>query len=184
LKFPKLQKKCPNGEFSNQIPVDIPAPPNPDNTDNVVDTTPPDTEDDDTPPTLPGNLVVLPMQAISASEAQEPHVAANVFDGDLTTRWSAEGDGQWLQFDLGPNPVTIGQVAIAWHKGDSRSAAFTIDVSLDGTDWTEVYSGNSSGTSRDLEAYSFAAVATRYVRIVGFGNSANLWNSLLEVEID
>jgi F5/8 type C domain/Bacterial TSP3 repeat len=126
---------------------------------------------------------VLPVQSVIASAWQEPNVAANTLDMNLDTRWSAEGDGQWLQYDLGEANMTVHQVSIAWFKGNQRASAFTIEVSTNGQDWTEVYSGDSSGTTLELEPYAFADIAARYVRIVGFGNAANLWNSITEVEI-
>ena len=101
----------------------------------------------------------------------------------VKTRWSAKGEGQWIAYDLGAAQPTVSQVAIAWFKGNRRTAVFTIEVSMNGHDWTEVYSGGSSGKTRDLEPYAFAAVPARYIRLVGFGNDDNRWNSLTEVEI-
>ena len=127
--------------------------------------------------------VMLPVQAVTASAWQEPNVPANTLDMNFDTRWSALGDGQWLQYDLGEAHMTVSQVSIAWFNGNQRASAFAIEVSTNGQDWTEVYSGDSSGTTLELESYTFDNVTARYVRIVGFGNSANLWNSLTEVEI-
>jgi hypothetical protein len=85
-------------------------------------------------------------------------------------------------YDLG-TPRMVSEVAIAWYQGDRRQSAFTVEVSTNGTQWSAVHSGDSSGTTLDLESYSFAAVSARYVRIVGHGNKANTWNSVTEVEI-
>lgn len=41
----------------------------------------------------------------------------------------------------------------------------------------------SSGASLALETFSFTARSANYVRIVGHGNSTNLWNSYTEVRI-
>jgi hypothetical protein len=109
-------------------------------------------------------------------------VPANTTDGDLSTRWSAAGDGQWIAYDIG-TLATVNEVAIAWLSGAQRKASFAIAVSVDGKTWNEVFSGDSSGTTNDLEAYTFPSVSARYVRITGYGNSANQWNSINETEI-
>jgi hypothetical protein len=128
------------------------------------------------------NVVVLPVEAVTASSWDNPQVPTNTRDGDLNTRWAALGDGQWIMYDLGTQ-VQVSQVAIAWYQGTARQSAFTIDVSPDGATWTPVYSGESSGKTLELEPYTFAAVPARYVRLVGYGNTANRWTSITEVKI-
>ncbi len=125
-----------------------------------------------------------PLEVIDvvASDHRNEHVPANTLDGDLTTRWSASGDGAWIRFDLG-EPHTLSAVAIAWYKGDERSAEFDIEVSDDGERWTYVYGGVSSGEELSPEHHPFSSIAARYVRIVGHGNSENMWNSITEVEL-
>ena len=132
-----------------------------------------DGEDDD---------VLLPVQTVTASAGQAPNVATNTLDGNVNTRWSAEGAGQWLRYDLGAQR-TVSRVAIAWYLGNQRRSTFALQVSLNGTAWTEVYRGSSSGTTLALETYAFTAVPARYVRIVGYGNTTSQWNSITEVEI-
>ncbi|MFD8381200.1 discoidin domain-containing protein [Streptomyces sp. NPDC059679] len=48
---------------------------------------------------------------VSAS-ADDGNVPANTLDKDLSTRWSAEGDGVWIRYDLG-SAQAIGSVSIA-----------------------------------------------------------------------
>ena len=49
---------------------------------------------------VPGAYAALPIISAEAS-SDDGNVAANTLDGSLATRWSAQGDGQWIQFDLG-----------------------------------------------------------------------------------
>jgi F5/8 type C domain len=125
----------------------------------------------------------LPVLAVSASDFQDPNIPANTLDMDLNTRWSAQGAGQWIEFDLGEGAPTLNRVSIAWYQGVGRSTTFDIEVSTDGVTYTRVYGGYSSGTTVELQPHAFAAVSARYVRIVGFGNSFNDWNSITEVEL-
>jgi hypothetical protein len=130
-----------------------------------------------------GGSTKLPVSAVSAS-SDDGNVPANTLDGSLSTRWSANGDGQWIRFDLGTSR-TIDLVKIAWYKGDARSASFDVEVAdaADGP-WTRVLTGGqSSSTSTALETYDFTDAGGRYVRIIGRGNSVNDWNSLTEVEV-
>src|SRR5947207_2601061 len=123
----------------------------------------------------------LSVAGVSAS-ANDGNVPANTLDGSLSTRWSASGDGQWILFDLGASQ-TVGAVSIAWYKGDQRSSLLEIQTSANASTWTTVFAGASSGKTAALESYDFNDSAARYVRIVGHGNSQNLWNSISETEI-
>jgi hypothetical protein len=120
---------------------------------------------------------------VVASDYQAPNVPWNVIDGVLETRWSAEGDGQWLQLDLGSAGAVVDSIAIAWFKGDERVASFHVEVSMDGSTWIEVYRGESSGMALGIEAYAFTEVSARYVRIVGHGTTQSDWNSITQVRV-
>jgi len=119
---------------------------------------------------------------VSASAEQEPNVAPNTVDGDLSTRWSAPGEGVWIQHELS-GETALNQIGIAWQYGDKRAADFDIALSPDGSSWTTVYEGTSSGTTLEREYYSFASTPARYVRITGYGNTQNSWTSITEVDI-
>jgi hypothetical protein len=119
---------------------------------------------------------------VSAS-GDDGNVAANVLDNDLNTRWSASGDGQWIQFCLG-DTLSVTGVQIAFYSGNTRTSSFDVLTGNDGINWTTTSAGRvSSGTSLALETFSFTAVNAKYVRILGHGNSVNLWNSYTEVKI-
>jgi unsaturated chondroitin disaccharide hydrolase len=131
-----------------------------------------------TTPTPDVNLAVV---AVTAS-AHDGNVPQNTLDNNLSTRWSANGNGQWIRFDLGATK-TIAKVSAAWYLGNTRQATFDVQTSSNGTTWTTQFAGMSSGTTTQSETYDFADVAARYVRIVGHGNSQNTWNSITEVDI-
>ena len=138
---------------------------------------------------ISGNAPPSPMPpgscniSVTASDFQAPNAPGNTLDGNLNTRWSAQGDGQWIAYDLGEQQE-ISEVAIAWYRGDVRTADFEIEVSSDAERWTTVFTGRSSGRTVELQRYSFNTERARYVRIVGFGNSNNNWNSITEVDIN
>src|SRR5438876_977858 len=126
-------------------------------------------------------LPALPVASVVAS-ANDGNVPQNTLDNSLDTRWSAQGDGQWIRYDLGAL-VAVDHVDIAWYLGDTRISYFDIQVSLDTVTWTKVFSGQSSGQTLQLESYAFPTTAGRYVRIVGHGNNTSAWNGIADVAI-
>lgn len=148
------------------------------------------------PPPPPGPLTAsvtsLFVSSVSASGHQDPNVPQNTLDNNLATRWSAEGDGQWIQYDLGAL-TAVGRVDIAWYQDPGNpqypwESAFDIEVSPDAVTWTRVFSGRSTAGNAQPEGYGFSTVTGRYVRIVGHGqwDGATLdswWNSITEVDI-
>jgi glucose/arabinose dehydrogenase len=132
--------------------------------------------------------VAITVQAAPACEpvtasGNDGNVPANVLDNNLSTRWSANGDGQWIQLCLA-NTTTVTGVQIAFYNGNARTSTFDVLTSTDGVNFTTAASGLvSSGTSLNLETFTFASRTAKYVRIVGHGNSVNAWNSYTEVKI-
>ncbi|WP_260478950.1 discoidin domain-containing protein, partial [Kibdelosporangium aridum] len=125
----------------------------------------------------------LAIKAVTAS-ADDGNVPANTLDNNLNTRWSAEGDGVWIQYDLG-SAQTVGSVSIAWHKGDTRRDTFDVQLSGDGSSWTNVLTRkSSSGTTIQLQNYDFPDTSGRYVRITGHGNTSNNWTSITEATVN
>ena len=120
------------------------------------------------------------------ASADDGHGPENTIDGDLSpeSRWSAQGSGQWIQYDLG-SIQTLDSVEIAFYKGDQRVSNFDIQVAQVLGAWSTVLSGGvSNGNTTALQRFELADQSVRYVRIVGYGNSANNWNSLTEVVLN
>ncbi|WP_259617991.1 S-layer homology domain-containing protein [Paenibacillus doosanensis] len=132
----------------------------------------------------------------SSYQPNTNYVPANVVDGnweDPESRWSASGQGQWLQFDLGqPQPVTY--VQIAFLNAAERLSTFEILESNDpdfasSTVLLEKRKSRSlQATDSVLQPYVLSKPSTaRYLRFVGYGNTASgssgNWNSLTEVAL-
>jgi hypothetical protein len=125
----------------------------------------------------------LPISTVSAS-GNDGNVPANVSDNNPSTRWSNLGIGSWIQADLGSN-MNICSVVIAWYNGNIRQNNFGISVSSDGTSFTNVFTGKSSGTTLSPETYILPGGTTgRYVRITVNGNTQNNWASIAELSVD
>lgn len=119
----------------------------------------------------------------SGYESGTSNTPEKTMDFDLGTRWSANGAGQWILYDLGET-VTVNSVELAFYNGASRLAYFSIALSEDGQVFKEVFNGTSSGKTTELELYDFEDKKARFVKITGFGNSQSTWNSITETRIN
>lgn len=128
-----------------------------------------------------GEVVIIePSYVYSSSD--DGNVADNAFDGDLNTRWSANGSGETMTIYLG-DKYLVSDIQVAFFKGDTRQTSIIIEVSENTTNWTQVYDGISSGDTLSLEEVFTGSIDARYVRITGLGNTSNSWNSITEVQI-
>ncbi|WEV26665.1 polysaccharide lyase family 7 protein [Streptomyces sp. 71268] len=123
--------------------------------------------------------------AVTASTSDD-NAPANVVDDDFGTRWSGEGDGAWLQLDLGA-AKTVSQVKLATYRGDSRRNRFQLQY-WTGSSWSTAFDGSSSGTGTGLESFAIRPVETTKLRYVGHGyagedGTTGTWNSLTEVQV-
>jgi Ca2+-binding RTX toxin-like protein len=130
----------------------------------------------------PSYTEVTPGGNAASASTNDGNLPANTLDNDLGTRWSGQGDGHWLQYDLGASHV-VAYLTIASYSGNTRRARFDIQVSDDGATWNTVWVGQSSGATTAQEMYEIADVSARYIRLLGHGNSANAWNSFTEVDV-
>jgi len=105
----------------------------------------------------------------------------NVFDNDISTRWAALGQGEYLTIDLGER-YFVTEMHAAWFKGDARQTHYEIQISDDEINWVTAASGSSSGGTLEFEHID-VTYAGRYVRYVGFGNTSNDWNSVNELKV-
>jgi hypothetical protein len=103
----------------------------------------------------------------------------NAVDGFPDTRWSSEfSDPQWLAVDLGA-PLRISRVVLDWEAACAQ--AYAIQVSLDGTTWTDVYTTtNGAGGTEDIK---FAPTSARWVRFYGTKRATPFGYSLWEMRV-
>ncbi len=129
-----------------------------------------------------GPVLLSQGRAAKASSVESSSLPAGAaFDGNLTgTRWaSKEGvDPQWLQVDLGA-PAHISQVKLTWEAAYAK--AYKIQVSVDGTTWTTIYSTTAgNGGTDDLIGLSGTG---RYVRMDGTARGTAYGYSLYEMQV-
>ena len=128
---------------------------------------------------LPDGAKFVNVKSVVASDIPQPENApANVIDGNFKTRWSADANGAYIELDLGEVKDLSG-VAVAFMDGSLRFSKYEIQISEDNFNYYRIFNGRSTGTTEEYE-YLAAPVKARYVRLVGFGNTENEWNSVTE----
>ena len=140
------------------------------------------------PPEPPGSCDRTDSLAIfnvtSEGDFDDDFSPTRAVDNDLDTesRWSANGIGRTITFDLG-EISTVRQVNTAWYRANIRQAFFDVETSADNRSWQTVLSGAVATGTQGLIDFDVAESEARYVRIVGQGNSDSNWNSLIEANI-
>jgi hypothetical protein len=111
---------------------------------------------------------------------------SSAIDGNsTTTRWSsyqsgAENNNQWIAIDLG-NTYQVNKVILNWETSYGKS--YKIQVSTNGTDWTEV-SSITNNASAGIKTHSFTSTEARHVRMLGIERGYEYGSfSLYEFEI-
>ena len=125
---------------------------------------------------------ILPISSVTASGYQLGNPPSNAIDADLNTRWANDGVGSWIRADLG-STQNICSVDIAWYSGNTRQYHFVIATSTDGSTFTNVFNGDSSGTTLNSEKYTISNINARYVKVTVNGNTQNNWASIYDLKI-
>ncbi|WP_338496229.1 glycosyl hydrolase family 8 [Streptomyces sp. SJL17-4] len=141
---------------------------------------------------LSAPLTLLPHQAAAADtlvSVGKPAAASSIeasgfepargVDANTGTRWaSAEGiDPQWMRIDLGSSH-TVSRVKLNWEAAYART--YKIQTSMDGTNWTDVYSTSTGDGAIDDLTVSGTG---RYVRMHGTARGTTYGYSLWEFEV-
>lgn len=120
---------------------------------------------------------------VTASEIPQPQNGPlNVVDQDFGTRYAAEGMGPYVTLEL-EEVNRVDSVAVSFMSGDARVYTYKIEISLDGVSWKEVFNGKSSGTTAGYNFTEVPGEMAKFVRVTGYQNSSNAWNSITEVAV-
>jgi uncharacterized repeat protein (TIGR02059 family) len=132
-------------------------------------------------------LSVARIIAIDASSYQTPDYPENIIDGNITTKWAAEGDYQSLIFTLA-EPFMINHLEIAFFQGQKCESYFDVYASKDNLSWNPILiRAVSCDFSGERQVFDFpdsdTEVEYSYLKLVGRTNSLNTWNYFSEIKI-
>jgi hypothetical protein len=109
----------------------------------------------------------------------------DAIDGDLKTWWANKEVPSWLQVDL-QKTTTLCSVEVAWNKGEDRTYDFEIATSTDGSIFTPVFKGKSSGNTENYEKYdldNFSPDVKSLKLSITDSSSKKGWVSIKEVKL-
>lgn len=125
-----------------------------------------------------GKVELIPSKIDFSNIGNVANPEISLMDGRLDTRWAAEGECNIVfAFD---KAVDMDMITVAFHIGNQRQSKFDLEVSEDGVNYTNVFSGLSSGTSNSPEQFAFSKQKVKYVKFLGHGNSTSMWNNITE----
>ncbi|MCG8698448.1 MAG: glycoside hydrolase family 9 protein [Bacteroidales bacterium] len=128
------------------------------------------------PPTTPN--LALNKKATASSLENGGFPASNAVDNDNQSRWSSEfSDPQWLAVDLGGDYM-VNRVILRWEA--AYGSAYSIEVSDNGKNWTEVVSIAGNGGVDDIV---FEKTRARHIRMYGTSRATPYGYSLYEFEV-
>jgi len=117
------------------------------------------------------------------SSGDDGNVAENVTDGNYYTRWSCDANGAQLVLEL-EESVEVGYVGIACYNAAERQTIVAFDISADGKNFKEVVPQIYTSRSEAMEPVSFGEPKkAKYIRLRGYGNTSNAWNSITELKV-
>ncbi|MBE7035134.1 MAG: hypothetical protein E7402_03295 [Ruminococcaceae bacterium] len=130
--------------------------------------------------TIPDGLTEIKPVGVKASSVPQPeNTPENTLDGNLETKWACLGVN-WIEYDLG-RVYNVNTVALAFMDSLKRVAQFSIEVSVDGSNYVQVFDGDTVSVA-GFGAYTAGDTPARYVRVTCKGHSHNQesWSSLLD----
>lgn len=118
-------------------------------------------------------------------EVDASNTADNLIDSNSRTIWAAQGIGRYVDFELEAE-TEISGLDIVFNPNSNRTAKFTVSVSNDGVNYTQIYEGKSdpNAEKEQWESFDFGKkVKAKYVRYTGNGSNISLWNGVNEIRV-
>lgn len=118
--------------------------------------------------------------SISSSKEQPGNEATQAFDQSASTRWSAQGQGAWIQCEFEAESE-VAEVGIGFQSAE-RNYAFILGTSLDGEKWETT--GRLQSQSRSgVVTYKITPRKARLLRLTVFGSNENDWANVHTIHI-
>ena len=133
------------------------------------------------PPPPVGDNLALNKPIVSASASTDLGAAKLAVDGDPATRWESKHgeDNKMLTLDL-QKDVAISDILINWEG--AYAAQYTVEISTDSVQWTQVYS-TTSGAAGVQRITLSDTPAGRYLRINCIKRGTVYGFSIWEIEV-
>ena len=132
-------------------------------------------------------LAAASMSNVTGSDCMIPDYPVNTIDGNISTKWTSDGDDKWLLFTLDA-PFKISYLALAFLQGQNYESYFDILASRDNATWDKILTGEASCKfSGERQVFDIPALYSNteylYFKFVGHGNSLSLLNNVSEIKL-
>lgn len=128
-----------------------------------------------------GNVLLGKKTTASSEEVSKNNFSGKAVDGDVRTRWCANGggNGEWLQIEL-PESVSLKSLRLHWEQ--EAAYQYRVEASLDGEKFQTVVDEKENKKVQRIVGHSISATEVKFLRIIFLGASTGVWGSLWEVE--
>jgi hypothetical protein len=109
------------------------------------------------------------LDQVRASAHAADYPASAAVDGDIKTRWAAEGN-HWIQVPLDPT-VEFDELEFSWYAGSVREYRYCLQVSDDGEVW------------RDLEIIPVSEGSGAQVHVLRNSSESDVTVTIIEKEV-
>jgi len=129
-----------------------------------------------------GNLAATGKATASSEEKSKNNFAKNAIDGNLATRWCANGGaaGQTWQVDLG-EAKHVQSLRIHWEKNNA-AYRYRVEASTDGASWKTIVDQSKNKKKAQITPHEVDAPDARFLRVTFLGAQPNYWGSIWEFE--
>lgn len=93
----------------------------------------------------------------------------------MQRRWQAEGESQWLMFDIGEEKK-FSQMVMSAYSDNFKTMDFDVFVSRDGVNFEKAYEGTAEN---DIKRFNTGTISARYIKIYCKENGKNTINILI-----
>ena len=134
------------------------------------------------PKTVRINIAEGAKATASGEQTGENHFAKDALDGNMGTRWCANGGSapQWLMLEL-PQPTKLTGCRIDW-ESPTGLYRYTIETSSDGQEFKQVIDASKNDKPANIP-HDFAADGVTHFRINFLGANPGQWGSISEVAL-
>ncbi|MBI5834685.1 MAG: discoidin domain-containing protein [Armatimonadetes bacterium] len=119
----------------------------------------------------------------SSSSDQDGHPSGHAVDGDMGTRWCANGGTvpAWWQVDLG-KPHDLTGLSVVWEQA-GKNYLWKVEGSADGQTWQMLSDQTATKSERQSQKVTLDAKGIGHVRVTVTGAPDGSWPSIWEVKV-
>ena len=126
-------------------------------------------------------LLTIKSADASDYDSDRDRFPSNAIDDDANSKWTVTGTSHWISLDLGETRL-VSQVRMSIFVGGVENFLYSIDVSTDNTNWSEVFSNGEIIQRSAWTEATFDIALARYVR-VNFTTTVSNYINLYDLEI-